>query len=73
MSLIQPKLRCQPCGANPGRPVCVVVHGWDCGAAAKRLLPANQFLFGGRVGQEGLADVICTAEVGEDLFQFVRR
>eukprot|EP00904_Undaria_pinnatifida_P003187 jgi/Undpi1/1286/HiC_scaffold_11.g04678.m1 len=55
-------------------PVCAVVHRWDSGAEARRLL-----LGGGR-GETGAREedryvstaVICTAEVGEDLFRFVR-
>lgn len=54
--------------------MCAVVHRWDSGAEARRLL-----LGGGR-GETGAREedryvstaVICTAEVGEDLFRFVR-
>ncbi|CAN0055843.1 unnamed protein product [Ectocarpus sp. 13 AM-2016] len=60
-------------GANGN--VCAVVHSWDCGVEARRLLvearetaPPDE----GRAARQPSVEVICTAEVGEDLFQFVR-
>lgn len=47
--------------------MCAVVHSWDCGVEARRLLAGTR---GG--GSAVPVEVICTAEVGEDLFQFVR-
>ncbi|CAN0219956.1 unnamed protein product [Ectocarpus sp. 6 AP-2014] len=58
-------------GAN----VCAVVHSWDCGVEARRLLVgARETVLPdeGRAARQPSAEVICTAEVGEDLFQFVR-
>ncbi|CAM9496386.1 unnamed protein product [Ectocarpus sp. 4 AP-2014] len=58
-------------GAN----VCAVVHSWDCGVEARRLLvEARETVLPdeGRTARQPSVEVICTAEVGEDLFQFVR-
>ena len=58
---------------NAGSPVCAVVHRWDCGAEARRLLLASRGTPVARAeGRDVSTTVICTAEVGEDLFQFVR-
>lgn len=49
--------------------MCAVVHSWDCGVEARRLLDGTRT----RPGESAVpVEVICTAEVGEDLFQFVR-
>ncbi|CAM9696056.1 unnamed protein product [Ectocarpus sp. 12 AP-2014] len=58
-------------GAN----VCAVVHSWGCGVEARRLLvEARETVLPdeGRAARQPSVEVICTAEVGEDLFQFVR-
>lgn len=55
-----------------GPPVCVVVHRWDCGVEARRLLPGARAASVALGGRSGSAEVICTAEVGEYLLQFVR-
>lgn len=59
---------CRIDGHHAGPPVCAVVHGWDCGVEARRLLLGSR----GGVSAAAPTEVICTAEVGEDLFQFVR-
>ena len=53
--------------------MCAVVHRWDCGAEAKRLFLGNRGTHTApAAGRDASTAVICTAEVGEDLFQFVR-
>lgn len=55
--------------------VCAVVHSWDCGVEARRLLTgARETVLPdeGHAARQPSVEVICTAEVGEDLFQFVR-
>ncbi|CAM9162490.1 unnamed protein product, partial [Hapterophycus canaliculatus] len=56
--------------------VCAVVHNWDCAAEARHLLRGAPRSTSGQEpeaqGPRSSAEVICTAEVGEDLFQFVR-
>ncbi|CAM9883868.1 unnamed protein product [Scytosiphon promiscuus] len=64
-------------GGADGSPVCAVIHNWDCAAEARRLLreapgPTPGDELEGQGPQSPSAEVICTAEVGEDLFQFVR-
>eukprot|EP00903_Cladosiphon_okamuranus_P010723 g10135.t1 len=59
-----------------GPPVCAVVHSWDCGVEARRLLVGARAGTGAEAGGSAAptvpVEVICTAEVGEDLFQFAR-
>eukprot|EP00752_Nemacystus_decipiens_P010672 g9503.t1 len=60
---------------DTGSPLCAVVHSWDCGVEARHLLAgAGAGAGSGARGSSVPApvEVICTAEVGEDLFQFVR-
>lgn len=75
MGLVHPSPPARPdipvTDRNTGPPLCLMVHHWDCGVEARRLLlerksPSME------MRRRGLVEVICTAEVGEDLFQYVR-
>lgn len=50
-----------------------MVHRWDCGAEARRLLHVIPSEVATGVEQHGSLEVICTANVGEGLLEFVRK